>query len=161
MNYDDFHFWTLVNTTFQISSHPFFHACSLTIKFREQQTPKALSQLYQEPWCFFTGPELTWINFYVLGKVLGWSFATLSVLPVMIRLDALMTDSVRGSSDSLLEQRLVIEPMIRLPHWFVLTGVSCNIYVVVQFYPWFKFSFLLFLGMIMYDNEFETKENKI
>ena len=25
-------------------------------------------------------------------------------------------------------------------------------YVVVQFYPWFKFSFLLFLGMIMYDN---------
>ena len=26
------------------------------------------------------------------------------------------------------------------------------IYVVVQFYPWFKFSFLLFLGMVMYDN---------
>ena len=24
--------------------------------------------------------------------------------------------------------------------------------VVVQFYPWFKFSFLLFLGMVMYDN---------
>ena len=35
-----------------------------------------------------------------------------------------------------------------------------NIYVVVQFYPWFKFYFLLFLGMVMYDNEFETKENK-
>jgi len=34
-------------------------------------------------------------------------------------------------------------------------------YVVVQFYPWFKFSFLLFLDMVMYDNEFETKENKI
>ena len=33
--------------------------------------------------------------------------------------------------------------------------------VVVQFYPWFKFYFLLFLGMVMYDNEFETKENKI
>ena len=28
--------------------------------------------------------------------------------------------------------------------------------VVVQFYPWFKFYFLLFLGMVMYDNEFET-----
>ena len=27
-----------------------------------------------------------------------------------------------------------------------------GIYVVVQFYPWFKFSFLLFLGMVMYDN---------
>ena len=33
--------------------------------------------------------------------------------------------------------------------------------VVVQFYPWFKFSFLLFWGMVMYENEFETKENKI
>ena len=32
---------------------------------------------------------------------------------------------------------------------------------MVQFYPWFKFYFLLFLGMVMYGNEFETKENKI
>ena len=33
---------------------------------------------------------------------------------------------------------------------------------MVQFYHWFKFSFLLFLGMIMYDNnDFETKEKKI
>ena len=32
---------------------------------------------------------------------------------------------------------------------------------MVQFYPWFKFSFLLFLGIVMQDNEFETKENKI
>ena len=30
--------------------------------------------------------------------------------------------------------------------------------VVVQFYPWFKFYFLLFLYMVMYDNEFETIE---
>ena len=36
-----------------------------------------------------------------------------------------------------------------------------NINVVVQFYPWFKFYFLLFLGIVMYDNEFERKENKI
>ena len=35
-----------------------------------------------------------------------------------------------------------------------------NIYVVVQFYPSFNFYFLLFLGMVMYDNEFENKENK-
>ena len=34
-------------------------------------------------------------------------------------------------------------------------------YVVIQFHPWFKFSFLLFLSTIMYDNEFETKGNKI
>ena len=32
--------------------------------------------------------------------------------------------------------------------------------VVVQFYPWFNFYFLLFLGMVICDNEFETKENK-
>ena len=35
------------------------------------------------------------------------------------------------------------------------------VYVVIQFYPWFKFSFLLFLGIVMYDSEFETRENKI
>ena len=33
--------------------------------------------------------------------------------------------------------------------------------VVVQFYPWFKFHFLLFWGIEMYDNEFETKEFEI
>ena len=32
---------------------------------------------------------------------------------------------------------------------------------MVQFYPWFKFFFLLFLGMVICDNEFETEENKI
>ena len=34
-----------------------------------------------------------------------------------------------------------------------LEPLTLDIYVVVQFYPWFKFSFLLFfLGMVMYDN---------
>ena len=32
---------------------------------------------------------------------------------------------------------------------------------MVQFYPWLKFYFLLFLGIVIYDNAFETKENKI
>ena len=43
------------------------------------------------------------------------------------------------------------------------TSIPCtvDVCVVVQFSPCFKFSFLLFLGMVMYDNEFETKENKI
>ena len=36
-----------------------------------------------------------------------------------------------------------------------------DVSVVVQFYPWFKFYFPLFWGMVMYDNEFKTKENKI
>ena len=39
----------------------------------------------------------------------------------------------------------------------VVIGVS----VVVQFYPWFKFYFPLFWCMVMNDNEFKTKENKI
>ena len=30
-----------------------------------------------------------------------------------------------------------------------------------NFFPWFKFYFPLFWGMVMYDNEFKTKENKI
>ena len=34
----------------------------------------------------------------------------------------------------------------------ILQKMGVHIYVVVQFYPWFKFSFLLFLGMEMYDN---------
>ena len=33
-------------------------------------------------------------------------------------------------------------------------------YVVVQFYPWLNFYFPLFLGMVMYDNQFKTKKNK-
>ena len=36
----------------------------------------------------------------------------------------------------------------------------CYIYVVVQFYPWFECYFLLFLGVVMYENEFERKETK-
>ena len=39
--------------------------------------------------------------------------------------------------------------------------LNLDAYVVVQFCPWFKFYFLLFLGMVMYDNEFQTKENKV
>ena len=38
---------------------------------------------------------------------------------------------------------------------------SVHMDVVVQFYLWFKFYFSSFLGMVMFDNEFETKENKI
>ena len=32
-----------------------------------------------------------------------------------------------------------------------------DVSVVVQFHPRFKFSLLLFLDMVMYDNEFETE----
>ena len=31
---------------------------------------------------------------------------------------------------------------------------------MAQFYSWFKMSFPLLLGMVIYDNEFETKEHK-
>ena len=36
-----------------------------------------------------------------------------------------------------------------------------NVYVVVQFYPWFKFYFLLYLGMVISDTEFQTEESTI
>jgi len=36
-----------------------------------------------------------------------------------------------------------------------------GIYVVVQVYPWFKFYFPTFLGMVMYDYEFNTNGKKI
>ena len=45
-----------------------------------------------------------------------------------------------------------------LKHLFYLS--SRLIIVVVQFYPWFKFYFLLFLGFVIYDNEFK-KQRKI
>ena len=36
-----------------------------------------------------------------------------------------------------------------------------SVYIcLVQFYPWFKFSFLLSLGIVIHDNRFETKEIK-
>ena len=41
---------------------------------------------------------------------------------------------------------------------------SCNnflIDVVVQFYPWLNFYFPLFFFMLIYDNEYKTKEKKI
>ena len=39
--------------------------------------------------------------------------------------------------------------------------VHVIIYNVVQFYPWFKFYFPLFLNMVMYDSKFQPKEKKI
>ena len=45
--------------------------------------------------------------------------------------------------------------------WSEMVPKQNHVDVVVQFYPWFKFYFPLFFGMVMYDNEFETKENKI
>ena len=44
-----------------------------------------------------------------------------------------------------------------IPLW----KVNNSGHVVVQFFPWFKFYFPLFWGMVMYDNEFEPKESKI
>ena len=54
--------------------------------------------------------------------------------------------------------------MILLFRYHLVFNITCQhlyVYVVVKFYPWFKFYFLLFLGIVMYDDEFETKENKI
>ena len=36
----------------------------------------------------------------------------------------------------------------------------CVIEVVVQFYPWFNLDFSLFFSMLIYDNEYKTKDNQ-
>ena len=47
-------------------------------------------------------------------------------------------------------------------HLSIMASLFCFPgYFVLQFYPCFKFYFPLFWGMVMYDKEFETKENKI
>ena len=35
------------------------------------------------------------------------------------------------------------------------------VYVVVQFYLWFNFYFLLYWGLVMYENEFEQEKIEI
>ena len=40
--------------------------------------------------------------------------------------------------------------------WYRYTCICCG-----SIYPWFELYFLLLLCMVTYDNEFETKENKI
>ncbi len=47
------------------------------------------------------------------------------------------------------------------PFPFLLYKLFCFVYIVVQFYRWFKFCFPLVLGIAMYDNELNTKQNKI
>ena len=39
-----------------------------------------------------------------------------------------------------------------------LFGLSCMLWF--NFYPWFKFYFPLFWGMVLYDNELETTKQK-
>ena len=43
---------------------------------------------------------------------------------------------------------------------FYYTHEMMNVYVVVQFYPWFNFDFPLFFSMLIYNNEYQTKENQ-
>ena len=38
---------------------------------------------------------------------------------------------------------------------------SVHVYAAVPFHPWFMFYLPLFWGMVIHDNKFETKENKI
>ena len=44
---------------------------------------------------------------------------------------------------------------------YKMREVDIGRYVEVQFNHWLKFYFPLVLDMVMYDNELETKENKI
>ena len=44
-----------------------------------------------------------------------------------------------------------------------LLGSSCSRFMfgVGQSYPWIEFYFPLFLNMVIYDNKFKTKENRV
>ena len=42
---------------------------------------------------------------------------------------------------------------------FYKTLINAGVYVVVQFGFWFNLDFPLFFSMLMYDNEYQTKEN--
>ena len=50
--------------------------------------------------------------------------------------------------------------MDQLKFHFMEETKIIDIFVVIQCYLWFKFYFTLFWGMVMYDNEFKTKENR-
>jgi len=43
----------------------------------------------------------------------------------------------------------------------VIDSCHLEVYVVVQFYPWFNFNFLCFYFVLIYDNEYETREKRI
>ena len=64
-------------------------------------------------------------------------------------------NSVSGFSNDTYLQRWTIN---LTPNYVYSTN---SLYVIVQFYPWFRFYFPLFLVRVIYGNEFETKENKI
>ena len=51
---------------------------------------------------------------------------------------------------------------LRLETLLHIVFLHQDVYVVVQIYPWFKFYLPIVLGyMVMYDDDFETMENKI
>ena len=62
---------------------------------------------------------------------------------------------------TLVHQRTPNQNGCKLEIFSLVISNSYSVYVVVQFYPWFKFYFPLFWGMVMYENEFKTKGNKI
>lgn len=43
---------------------------------------------------------------------------------------------------------------VLIPYWEInfKSPLGHQMYLLVEFYPWFKFHFLFFQGMIMYDN---------
>lgn len=64
------------------------------------------------------------------------------------------------------EIRQIFQAMHALEHHsyemcYECTAHQYDVYVVVQFHPWLKCHFPLFLGMVVCDNKFKTKGNKI
>ena len=40
------------------------------------------------------------------------------------------------------------------------SSLGFHIHAVFQFYPWFNFDFSFFFSVVIYDNEYQTKENQ-
>ena len=71
-----------------------------------------------------------------------------------------------GSANVLIKE---IKDRVKSLAIFLSTCVSLGIqmycmhmmlYMLYQFYPWFNFDFPLFFSMLIYDNEYQTKENQ-
>ena len=72
-------------------------------------------------------------------------------------------DLLRKDAENFFRCLFIVIIALKKPYneWFInLVHSVITGNVVVQFYPWFNFYFLLFWGMVIYDNEFRTKENK-
>ena len=95
-------------------------------------------------------PRGKWVNVYIL--LLFWLLTL--VLSVLVTVHVVKKNKKQPKT-------LIASWVLHWLMFLILHYKFRHAYVVVQFYPWFKFYFPLFWGMVMNDNEIEANENKI